>query len=81
MPSCALGFKRDQTKIQKGPVTLARGQYPKLREFLGAVVAYMSVSINYKDFMEKPDRFRPRLCDQYELPLEYQADEDTGIGL
>jgi hypothetical protein len=56
---------------------LETGQY----QLLGAVVAYMSVSTNYKDFMEKLDRFRPRFSEQYELPLEYQADEDTGIGL
>jgi P63C domain len=55
--------------------------YPKLRELLGAVVAYMSVSSNYKDFIEKLDRFRPRFSDQYELPFDYQPEEDSGIGL
>lgn len=55
--------------------------YPKLRELLGAVVAYMSVSKDYKDFIEKLDRFRPRLEDQYELPFHYRPEEDTGTGI
>jgi hypothetical protein len=55
--------------------------YPKLRELLGAVVAYMSVSKDYKDFIGKLDHFRPRLEDQYELPLHYSPEEDSGQGL
>lgn len=42
--------------------------YPKLRELLGAVVAYMSVSNNYKDFVEKLDRFRPRFSPALQNP-------------
>ena len=55
--------------------------YPKLRELLGAVVAYMSVSGNYKDFISTLDRFRPRYSDQYELPFDYRPEEDSGQGL
>lgn len=42
--------------------------YPKLRELLGAVVAYMSVSNDYKDFVEKLDRFRPRFSPALQNP-------------
>jgi hypothetical protein len=55
--------------------------YPKLREHLGAVVAYMSVSRDYRDFIEKLDRFRPRFGEQYELPFNYHPEDDTGQGL
>jgi hypothetical protein len=55
--------------------------YPKLRVSLGAVVAYMSVSKDYKDFIQKLDRFRPRLEDQYELPFNYSPEEDSGEGI
>jgi len=49
-------------------------------ELLGAVVAYMSVSENYKDFIVQLDRFRPRFSDQYELPFDYRPDKDSGVG-
>jgi hypothetical protein len=55
--------------------------YPKLREHLGAVVAYMSMSKSYKDFMEKLDTFRPRVGEQYKLPFDYEPDADDGTGL
>ena len=55
--------------------------YPKLREHLGAVVAYMSMSKNYLDFIEKLDRFRPRIENQLSLPLDYERDKDDGKGL
>lgn len=55
--------------------------YPKLREHLGAVVAYMSMSKNYLDFIEKLDRFRPRIEKQLLLPLDYERDKDDGKGL
>jgi hypothetical protein len=55
--------------------------YPKLRELLGAVVAYMSVSKDYTEFIGRLDRFRPRLDDQYELPFYYKPEEDTGTGI
>lgn len=55
--------------------------YPKLREHLGAVVAYMSMSKSYKDFIEKLDTFRPRFGEQYKLPFDYEPDADDGTGL
>jgi len=55
--------------------------YPKLREHLGATVAYMSVSKDYPDFIQKLDRFRPRFSDQYELPFDYKPEDDDGTGL
>jgi len=71
-----------------GGMSLARSQrqsrnigYPKLREHLGAVIAYMSLSKNYKDFIEKLDTFRPRFGEEYELPFSYKPDEDTSEGL
>ena len=55
--------------------------YPKLREHLGAVVAYMTMSRDYRDFLEKLDRFRPRYGETYQLPFEYEIDQDDGQGL
>jgi hypothetical protein len=55
--------------------------YPKLREHLGATVAYMTVSRDYPDFIEKLDRFRPRYGDQYQLPFDYYPEHDDGKGL
>lgn len=55
--------------------------YPKLREHLGTVIAYMSLSKNYKDFIDKLDTFRPRFGEQYKLPFDYEPDADDGTGL
>lgn len=55
--------------------------YPKLREHLGATVAYMSVSPDYPTFVKTLDAHRPRFHDQLELPFEYRAEEDDGKGL
>jgi hypothetical protein len=55
--------------------------YPKLREHLGAVVAFMKLSEHYPDFVHKLDRFYPRFGDNYALPLEYQPEADDGKGL
>jgi hypothetical protein len=55
--------------------------YPKLREHLGAVIAYMTLSKDYHDFIEKLDRFRPRFGEQYVLPFDYEPDQDDGKGL
>jgi hypothetical protein len=54
--------------------------YPKLREHLGAVVAYMKVSDNYHDFIEKLDRFHPRFGEQLTLPFDYEREADDGKG-
>jgi hypothetical protein len=56
--------------------------YPKLKEHLGAVVAYMQVSTNYSDFMSKLNRFKPRYNETLPLPLEnYEQESDTGEGI
>jgi hypothetical protein len=55
--------------------------YPKLCEHLGAVVAYMTMSKDYPDFIEKLDRFRPRFGEQYVLPFDYEPENDDGKGL
>ncbi|KJC34999.1 hypothetical protein UB31_29985 [Bradyrhizobium sp. LTSP849] len=55
--------------------------YPKLREHLGATVAYMTVSPDYPTFIKTLDAHRPRFHDQLELPFEYKPDEDDGKGL
>jgi hypothetical protein len=53
----------------------------KLREHLGATVAYMTVSPDYPTFIKTLDAHRPRFHDQLELPFEYKPDEDDGKGL
>ena len=55
--------------------------YTKLTEHLGAFVAYMCMSKNDLDFIEKLDRFRPRIEKQLSLPLEYERDKDDGKDL
>jgi hypothetical protein len=55
--------------------------YPKLREHLGAAVAYMKMSGNYHDFIDKMDQFHPRFGEQYRLPFDYEPDQDDGKGL
>jgi hypothetical protein len=55
--------------------------YPKLREHLGATIAYMTMSKDYLDFIDKLDRFRPRFGEQYVLPFDYEREEDDGKGL
>lgn len=48
---------------------------------LGAVVAYMTLSDDYLDFIGKLNRFRPRFSEQYLLPFEYEPEKDDGKGL
>jgi hypothetical protein len=48
--------------------------YPKLREHLGATVAYMTVSEDYPSFIKTLDAYRPRFHDQLELPFEYRPE-------
>jgi hypothetical protein len=55
--------------------------YPKLREHLGATVAYMTISPDYPAFIKTLDTHRPRFHDQLELPFEYRPDEDDGKGM
>lgn len=53
--------------------------YPKLREHLGKVIAYMQISKDYSSFMYKMDRFLPVHGET--LPLQFEAEfyEDEGI--
>jgi hypothetical protein len=55
--------------------------YPKLREHLGSVVAFMQMSKDWHDFMTKLDRHRPRYEETVELPIEYESEVDDGKGL
>ena len=57
--------------------------YPKLKEHLGAVVAFMQVSNNYHDFIARLDRFRPRYHSTLPFSLDdtYQQDKDDGKGI
>jgi hypothetical protein len=48
-----------------------------LREHLGAVVAYMTMSKDYLDFIDKLDCFRPRFGEQYLLPFDYEPEKMT----
>ncbi len=53
--------------------------YPKLREHLGSVVAIMELSTDWRDFMSKLDRLRPRYGETIPLPLEYRNDDGKGL--
>jgi hypothetical protein len=54
--------------------------YPKLREHLGAVVAIMRLSANYKDFLAKLDMLHPRYGQNFLLPFsDLQQDDGEGI--
>jgi hypothetical protein len=55
--------------------------FPKLREHLGATVAYMTVSQDYQGFIKTLDAYRPRFNDQFELPFDYRPEDDDGKGL
>jgi hypothetical protein len=55
--------------------------YPKLREHLGAVVAVMQLSADYRDFIDKLDRIRPRYGENMLLPFGQGQDQDNGTGL
>src|SRR5258708_6496556 len=53
--------------------------YPKLREHLGAVVAVMKLSTDYRDFIRKLDTIHPRYGQQMLLPYELETDSGKGI--
>jgi hypothetical protein len=52
--------------------------YPKLREHLGATVAFMKLSRDYFDFIDKLDQHYPRFGEQYRLPFPYDPESDDG---
>ena len=55
--------------------------YPKLREHLGSIVTIMTLSDDWHDFMTKLNKRHPKLGEQLDLALPYQADQDDGKGL
>jgi hypothetical protein len=55
--------------------------YPKLREHLGATVAFMKISRDYLDFIDKMDTHYPRFGEQYSFDFDYERDKDNGLGL
>ena len=55
--------------------------YPKLKEHLGAVVAYMRISKNWGDFMSLLNQYYPRKGDTLMLPMDYDQSKDDGKGL
>lgn len=55
--------------------------YPKLREHLGAVVAFMRLSSTYHDFIQKLDQHYPRYGETLPLPIDYKPEKDSGVGL
>lgn len=56
--------------------------YPKLKEHLGKVVAYMQLSDDYGDFIKKLDKFLPKYNETLSLQFEYENKlEDDGKGM
>lgn len=55
--------------------------YPKLKEHLGAVVAYMRISKTWADFMHLLDEQYPRKGDTPMLPMDYDQKKHDGKGL
>ncbi len=55
--------------------------YPKLKEHLGAVVAFMKISKSWGGFMNLLDEHYPRQGDTPMLPMDYEQREDDGKGL
>jgi hypothetical protein len=56
--------------------------YPKLKEHLGAVVAFMQVSNDYPEFIQRLDKYKPRYNETLQLPLDdYKPEQDDGKGL
>jgi P63C domain len=55
--------------------------YPKLREHLGATVAFMKLSRDYHDFIDKMDTHYPRYGDQYRFDFDYEREKDDGKGI
>jgi hypothetical protein len=87
-PGVLSELKKVIPKTEKGRRRAALSQgltrnlgYPKLREHLGATVAFMKISRDYHDFIDKMDTHYPRFGEQYLLPLDYEPDKDDGKGL
>jgi hypothetical protein len=55
--------------------------YPKLKEHLGAVVAYMRISKSWDSFMNILNEHYPRYGDTVMLPMDYDQSRDDGKGI
>jgi hypothetical protein len=55
--------------------------YPKLKEHLGAVVAFMRISKSWDGFMNLLNEHYPRKGDTAMLPMDYSQEKDDGKGL
>jgi hypothetical protein len=55
--------------------------YPKLKEHLGAVVAYMKISKTWDGFLNLLNEHYPRKGDTPMLPMDYDQKKDSGQGL
>jgi hypothetical protein len=55
--------------------------YPKLKEHLGAVVAYMKISRDWPGFMALLDSQYPKRGETPLLPMDYDQNKDDGKGL
>ncbi|WP_291365289.1 P63C domain-containing protein [Acetobacter sp. UBA5411] len=55
--------------------------YPKLKEHLGAVVAFMKISKDWKSFVSLLDEHYPRFDRTPMLPMDYDQKEDSGEGI
>jgi inhibitor of KinA sporulation pathway (predicted exonuclease) len=53
----------------------------KLKEHLGAVVAYMRISKNWDQFMNLLNEHYPRKGETPMLPMDYDQKKDDGKGL
>lgn len=87
-PGVLAELKKVIPKNEKGRRTAAFSQaltknvgYPKLREHLGATIAFMKLSKDYLDFIDKMDTHYPRFGEQYRLPFEYEPEHHDGRGL
>jgi hypothetical protein len=54
--------------------------YPKLKEHLGTVIAFMQVSKDYHSFVDTLNRHKPRYNQTLPLPLDYEEETDDGNG-
>ena len=55
--------------------------YPKLKEHLGAVVAFMKISKTWDEFMNRLDEHYPRCGETPMLPMDYDQGQDDGKGI
>ena len=64
------------------PQSLTRNiGYPKLKEHLGAVIAFMKISQTWGDFINLLNEHYPRKGDTPMLPMGYDQESDDGKGL